>query len=354
MTILNMAVQREDNEPIVEREPYKMSTIARLTGYSPILLRAWERRYKLLLPKRGAGGHRLYTEDDLNVLRRVRHLLDSGRSIGEIAGMGREALLHQQESAPAGAEARDGHLDRESSAGAGPGVIEAWKQKVVQAALAMDERALGRVLDESFASVSAESVLDELIIPSAREIGDLWMTGRCTVASEHLATGIFVHRVRKLIESAAGSSPNNFAGVIAACFPEENHELGLLILSYHLARRGVPVALLGTSLPFEDLERACRLMHPRVVLLSVTRPALYAAHKAALLGFLKRQEAECLICLGGAGVPQEDQDIQRLEARLFPSPLELTDAVDRIVDAAFRAHKSAHPRESHSGQKEDR
>ena len=39
---------------------YKMGTLAELTGLSPILLRAWERRHDLLCPERTAGGHRLY------------------------------------------------------------------------------------------------------------------------------------------------------------------------------------------------------------------------------------------------------------------------------------------------------
>ncbi len=342
----------QDNEPIEERAPYKMSTIARLTDFSPILLRAWERRYKLLEPKRGPGGHRLYTEDDLNVLRRVRRLIDSGRSIGEIAGMSREALLHQHESmAVPDPEPLDGHDNLKSPPFEAPRMFRDWKERIIQAALAMDERAVGRVLDESFASVSAESVLDDLMVPSAREIGDLWMTGRCTVASEHLATGVFVHRVRKLIESAAGASPNVSLSVVATCFPEENHELGLLILSYHLVRRGISVAFLGAALPFEDLQRACRLMRPRVVLLSVTRPALYVAHKPALQEFLEQQKAECLVCLGGAGVPEEDPDIQRSEARLFPSSVGLTDAVDQLVAAIRLAQKAPTPRGSHSGRR---
>ncbi len=73
--------------------PYKMGTIARLSGFSPELLRAWERRYGLLDPSRGSGGQRLYGDDDLRVLERVRALLSEGRSIGEVAQVGRARLL---------------------------------------------------------------------------------------------------------------------------------------------------------------------------------------------------------------------------------------------------------------------
>jgi DNA-binding transcriptional MerR regulator len=75
------------------RGRHKMSSVGRMTGFSPALLRAWESRHRLLAPERGAGGQRLYTDDDVRVLRAVRELLDQGRAIGEIATLGRKALL---------------------------------------------------------------------------------------------------------------------------------------------------------------------------------------------------------------------------------------------------------------------
>lgn len=72
---------------------YKIKTVSELTGFSATLLRAWERRYDFLSPSRVVGKHRLYTEGDLKVLYKVRELLASGRSIGEVAVLGRSALL---------------------------------------------------------------------------------------------------------------------------------------------------------------------------------------------------------------------------------------------------------------------
>ena len=56
---------------------YKMSTISQRTGFSPALLRAWERRHGLLDPQRTEGGHRLYTDDDLAVLAQVKGRVDA-------------------------------------------------------------------------------------------------------------------------------------------------------------------------------------------------------------------------------------------------------------------------------------
>jgi DNA-binding transcriptional MerR regulator len=71
-----------------------------LTGFSPGVLRAWETRHKLLAPARGPGGQRLYSDEDLAVLRRVRALISEGRSIGEIAAGGRRQLLATARARP--------------------------------------------------------------------------------------------------------------------------------------------------------------------------------------------------------------------------------------------------------------
>jgi DNA-binding transcriptional MerR regulator len=84
---------------------HKIGTVCRSTGFSAPVLRAWELRYQLLAPARGAGGQRLYTDEDLLVLRRVRQLLDEGRAIGEIAAQGRRALLHHRLDAVSDGEA---------------------------------------------------------------------------------------------------------------------------------------------------------------------------------------------------------------------------------------------------------
>ncbi len=64
---------------------YRIKTVSRETGLSPELLRAWERRYKVVRPKRGKGGYREYSEQDVQRLRMLRELTNTGYAISEIA-----------------------------------------------------------------------------------------------------------------------------------------------------------------------------------------------------------------------------------------------------------------------------
>ncbi|MGE0489509.1 MAG: MerR family transcriptional regulator [Vulcanimicrobiota bacterium] len=263
---------------------YKIKTIAELSGFTPTLLRAWERRYALLEPVRQASGHRLYTESDLRLLLRIRELMERGRSIGEIAVLGRETLLNtlsNGKSAPA----------PERAAG-GPA------QGLAEAAGRLDSADLERCLDEALVENSREHLLYQVVVEAAREIGRRWSTGQLSVAGEHLFSAVVGSRLRSWIAEL----PNGDEGPTCICagFPDEQHELGLLMVYYELRKAGRRVLYLGPCLPWEDLERAVSQAHPRTVFLSVAREAAFEVHHFRLLEMATRNP-ETRFVVGGEG-----------------------------------------------------
>jgi DNA-binding transcriptional MerR regulator len=71
-------------DPPISNEPtYSLGAVARLTGLSPHVLRAWERRYGAVRPLRTPGGTRLYRESDVARLRQLRAAVQAGHSISE-------------------------------------------------------------------------------------------------------------------------------------------------------------------------------------------------------------------------------------------------------------------------------
>lgn len=280
-----------------------MGTLAELTGLSPILLRAWERRHDLLQPERTSGGHRLYTEDDLRVLRRVQELIAQGRSIGEVAALGRAALI-----------AAGGPVSPRVGASAG---AAGFRDDLVQAAVEIDAARAEHALDDAFAALSPERALIDVVEPAMAEIGERWMQGRCSVAGEHLVAGLTAGRLQRLFDAASALSP---AGPLAicACFPDEQHVLGALAVAYWLARRGQRVTWLGAALPFEDLERACERLEPSIVCLSVTRAALLDAHAPQLIGLARRRRSVRFF-VGGAASARADGPLTRASVTIVPA-----------------------------------
>lgn len=63
---------------------YPIREISRLTGVTPITLRAWERRYDLIEPVRTDSGHRLYTQDHVDFINQAVELTKRGIPISKV------------------------------------------------------------------------------------------------------------------------------------------------------------------------------------------------------------------------------------------------------------------------------
>jgi methanogenic corrinoid protein MtbC1 len=310
--------------------PYKIGSLSRLTGYTAALLRAWERRYGLLTPDRGAGGQRLYSEDDLQLLLYVRRLLEAGRSIGEVAGAGRDALL-----ARAGVETHPG-ADRASQSGApAASSLESWRRQLIAAALALDSRAGASALDDVFALLAPERAVDDIIVPVAHEVGDLWAAGKFSVASEHLLSDLFLYRIRRLLDAAQPASASAPI-VVAACFPDEQHQLGLAITAWRVARHGFRVAYLGPSVPLDDLIRGWDVSLPAAVILSVTRCATFDAHRDVVIERCAGRPGGPLVFVGGQGIPASFGSSTGYGRVLFARDVPIVDVIARIQAAVPR------------------
>jgi len=137
-----------------------MGELARRTGASPELLRAWERRYGLLRPTRSHGGFRLYTA--------------------------------AAASPPLQAAARElaGALDR------------------------FDEEQAHAVLDRLLAAYRIETILRDLLVPYLHDLGERWAHGEVSVAQEHFASNLLRGR---LLGLARGWGQGHGPAAVLAC-----------------------------------------------------------------------------------------------------------------------------------------
>lgn len=58
-----------------EKRYYRIKDIAEFIEETPSTLRYWESEFEVLKPKRGSKGRRLYTQKDLDTLRKIKFLL---------------------------------------------------------------------------------------------------------------------------------------------------------------------------------------------------------------------------------------------------------------------------------------
>lgn len=291
-----------------------MSTFAQLTGFNAGVLRAWERRYDLLEPQRLDGGHRVYTEQDRRVMARVRELLDQGRSIGEVALMGRPKLL--ADAPPERSESIGPSLAVVPQAG-NDDALDAVRARIIKAAIVYDDARVEAALDDAFTLVSPKSVLERVVLPVAHEIGDLWASGDLTVAAEHMVSVALSHRLHKLFEASRVRS-RGAPPVICACVPGEQHEMGLQIFALRISAMGLPVCYFGRDLPFEEIDGIIARLSPRAVCLSVSRKPLLDTHLPALRAMAKRHK-QVRFHIGGRGVAASEAKHDKLGLRLWPN-----------------------------------
>ena len=78
-------------------DEYKIGAVSKITGIGTETLRAWERRYDAIVPKRSESGDRVYNNDDLAKLFLLKNLSDAGHSIGTIAQLSIHELKNKWE-----------------------------------------------------------------------------------------------------------------------------------------------------------------------------------------------------------------------------------------------------------------
>lgn len=106
---------------------YRIGEVSRLTDLKPFVLRYWETEFPMLEPVKSASGHRLYRQEDVDMVLRIKRLLyDEGFTIaGARRHLREQTEVIDNENAPSGAAA--GH----SSGSAGEGAAQMLSRKML-------------------------------------------------------------------------------------------------------------------------------------------------------------------------------------------------------------------------------
>lgn len=247
------------DEPI-----YNIGVVSRMTGIPVATLRVWERRYKFPRAGRTAGGHRLYSEQELTRLRWVKSTIDEGMQTSQAI---RALRSHE----------RQGRVPEIGALAVEPAVqtlieggsLESFRHRFVEALERSELDKADQILGEIMAIYPLENVMLDVIAPALAAIGEAWRAGRVNVATEHLASAYLRQRLTMWLVTGPPAHP--IRPIVLACAPNEWHEIGLLMLGVLLRRRRWPVAYLGQSVPLPDLAKFVRdIRPPAVVLVAMT------------------------------------------------------------------------------------
>ena len=230
---------------------YPIREVARLTGINPVTLRAWERRYGLIEPKRTESGHRLYSMTDIETVRQVQGWIERGVSVSKVGELlARRAERDRPESTPQADE------------------YAQWQSRISEALSAFDERELERLYGQIFSSYPPQIVFNDVFMP-------LWQLllrqqdefGR---TSEWLLLDSFL-RGRVLQRLNMQGATEHAQCVVLVGLPELCHELQLLVTGLLLARSDRAIRVLAVGQPLNELSLICEKVNPQALVLLGTR-----------------------------------------------------------------------------------
>jgi DNA-binding transcriptional MerR regulator/methylmalonyl-CoA mutase cobalamin-binding subunit len=263
---------------------FTIKAVAQATGLSVETLRAWERRYEVVRPSRDASGRRTYSAGDVARLRLLRTATELGHTISRLASLGAEELAKLV--ADSGGQARPG-----------PARGQSYVERAIDAAEHSDPSGVEEVLTSAVALLPPNEVVNTVLVPLVREVGERWHRGEVSIAQEHMVTDI----VRRLIISVSRGYLRAEGGpcLVLATLSGERHELGILMCSWLAATRRFRTHYLGVDVPPEEIGRFALEVEARAVLVSLVMPENEVPALEQLRALADQLRGHCEVWVGG-------------------------------------------------------
>ena len=264
---------------------YPIRAVSKLTGISIDALRAWERRYKAVVPNRTARG-RLYDATQVRRLTLLYRATNAGHSIGQVSKLDDaqiETLLAAQ------------------VAPAVPLLDSASDQTVLRPVLAAienyDYATANTELGVLASLLPVPELINRVVHPLLDLIGKRWYNGSLTVSQEHMVSALLRNLLGGLVRLYHPRDPR--VRIIFATPASELHEFGILCGAMLAVSVGVDAIYLGPNLPTPEIVSIANRLKPQAVVLGVVAPG-YIADLDAAIQFIGAQiPAETELWIGG-------------------------------------------------------
>ena len=231
---------------ISQTPTYNIKVVLNQTGIAADTLRAWERRYGLPTPQRTQGGHRLYSDYDIETIKWLMDRQNEGLSISRAVD-----LWNEQTSSGLDPLADSVSTNSISPLAVPPtapdSTLSTLRADWVSACSDFDEVAAEQILNQAFSLFTIEAVCTQLIQKGMSDIGHLWYENKLSVQQEHFASNLAMRRIDALLSAAP--APTRKETILVGCPANEWHTFTPLLISLLLRRRGFRVIYLGANVP---------------------------------------------------------------------------------------------------------
>lgn len=254
-------------------------------------LRTWERRYRIGPSHRTEGGHRRYTENDIERVQLVQLLVEQGMSAQDAA---RVALG----SVDAGAQVVDDVLARRPDTGDAIG-------SVVAAAEHLDADRLSRVYAGVLQQRGVPVALHEVVGPALRDLHRRCEDGELHAEAFHLAEDRLVVELHAIVRTRRATTTRAdgiVVGALASGDEDVPSSLPMIGLEASLAEAGWGAYVMSPRLPVAGMRRVVDSLQPDVLFLWAGGEP---CPDAGVVADLVREPWPCRLVLVGPGWTSE-------------------------------------------------
>ena len=260
---MKAALQDEPGEDIaqaLEDGWLPIREVARQTGVNAVTLRAWERRYGLIVPQRTPKGHRLFSADHVQRIHAILTWLNRGVPVSQVK--------HLIDSAQANTDTSQNEW-------------HTLRQTLVQAISELTERRVDDAFNQAMALYPPRTLCEQLLLPLLQELEQRWQ-GQFGAQMERV---FFLSWLRSKFGARIYHNNRQLQGpalllVNQSDLPLEPH---LWLSAWLASSANCPVEVFDWPLPAGELGLAVEHLQPRAVLMYSSK-ALHLSAFAKLLG----------------------------------------------------------------------
>lgn len=242
-----------------------IQAVAKILGLTPFILRAWEKRYKLLKPKRSDNGRRAYSLSDVEKLRLVVTLKQAGHSLTHLSELSTHELYQLVENSNQQSQTKQIFLRPVAAA---PQV-----ENLLTLVKATDLDQLANQLKILQLRLDTRSFLLDIVSPLLQSVGSQVMKGELEIFHEHAISALIKHLLTGLLYTTERATDFRGRAPMIFATPEGDlHEFGILIAAILALINGHPVFYLGPNMPAESLAKAAHTFGSTVVVMACSAP----------------------------------------------------------------------------------
>lgn len=218
--------------------------VARQTGVNPVTLRAWERRYGLLIPQRTSKGHRLYSDADVVKIQAVLAWLERGVAVSQVA----ELLRNSQPSASL--------------------IDSPWhaaRQQLLNAIEQLSERKLDELFNANSALYPPRTLAEQLLLPLFADLPLRWQTHFAGALEQ-----VFWHgwlRSRLSARITQNNRQHSGAPLLLLSLDEQTFAPELWLTAWLVSSADCAVCVLESAVPLNQLNLALQRLTPCALVL---------------------------------------------------------------------------------------